>query len=355
MRKQILKFMCVIIAIIFSANTAVFNAAVNQSVRVVLNGELLTFDVSPQIIDGRTLVPMRVILEELGAYVQWYEPTMTVTATKGDIVIIMQINNNVMSINGEQITLDVPPKLIGDRTLAPIRAAAEGFDALVGWSDRTRTVTIVTPEYILNRTHDIGVEFGEIFGFGDCMISKIQSDARFGFEHIRLPDSIYKNSNYIINSIRSLDIYFIHDFVMDQWQNEAIFYIGLDLAFELGLYNEAHDLAPELLLLYGLGDEHIINIDIVIIDASTSAVIIELLPKNWAMTATYIGVAFNETTGLRYFLLERSFDFDNSANIPFIFSSIAIDLDDDHAYSIISIIENNRQAFISAIAAEMAR
>ena len=45
-------------------------------------------------------------------------------------------------VNGEEITLDVPAKLLGGRTLVPARAVAEAFGADVQWDSRTRTVTI---------------------------------------------------------------------------------------------------------------------------------------------------------------------------------------------------------------------
>jgi len=54
----------------------------------------------------------------------------------------MQIGNSVFSVNGEQKTLDVPPQLVGGRTLVPVRAIAESFGAEVGWDQDTSTVTI---------------------------------------------------------------------------------------------------------------------------------------------------------------------------------------------------------------------
>ena len=54
----------------------------------------------------------------------------------------MQIGNNVFTVNGEQLTLDVPPQIVGGRTLVPARAVAESFGAQVGWDVTTRTVAI---------------------------------------------------------------------------------------------------------------------------------------------------------------------------------------------------------------------
>ena len=111
-------------------------------VSVELNSEPLGFDVAPVMESDRVLVPMRAIFEALGATVNWTDYTQTATATKDNDVITLQIDNNIMTKNGEQITLDVPARLVNDRTLVPIRAVAEGLNAQVDWIDETNTVVI---------------------------------------------------------------------------------------------------------------------------------------------------------------------------------------------------------------------
>ncbi|MBQ8301800.1 MAG: copper amine oxidase N-terminal domain-containing protein [Clostridia bacterium] len=121
-------------------------SAVNaeNDVKVILDGTELTFDVPPQIIEGRTLVPLRVIFEALGADVTWEGETQTVTATKGDATIQMIIGSSAMYIDDESITLDVPPQIIDGRTLVPARAVAESFGAEVEWDGENRIVTITS-------------------------------------------------------------------------------------------------------------------------------------------------------------------------------------------------------------------
>ena len=113
-----------------------------DGIKVVLNGEELIFDVPPQLINDRTMVPMRKIFESLGADVKWEGESQTITATKDDIVIIMQIDNVIITVKGVDIELDVPPQLIDSRTLVPVRAVAEGLDVVVGWDDETNTVIL---------------------------------------------------------------------------------------------------------------------------------------------------------------------------------------------------------------------
>ena len=113
-----------------------------QEIKVLVNGAAVTFDQPPIIENGRTLVPLRAIFEALGATVEWEQSTQTVTAVKDDITIILKIGDVFLTKNGERITLDVPAKIVGGRTLVPARAVAESFGAEVGWDQATRTVTI---------------------------------------------------------------------------------------------------------------------------------------------------------------------------------------------------------------------
>jgi len=53
-------------------------------IQVELNGRALAFTQPPELINGRTMVPMRDIFEALGARVDWNNDTLTVTATRGD-------------------------------------------------------------------------------------------------------------------------------------------------------------------------------------------------------------------------------------------------------------------------------
>ena len=114
----------------------------NSLVSVKINGNNVEFDQIPLIINGRTLAPLRAIFEALDATVDWDDATKTVTSTKGNTVISMTIGNNEMSKNGEAIALDVAPQIVGGRTLVPVRAIAESFNCDVSWDAETKTVTI---------------------------------------------------------------------------------------------------------------------------------------------------------------------------------------------------------------------
>jgi len=121
--------------------TAPTTPAVN-AVKVKLNGSALAFDVAPQIINDRTMVPMRKIFESMGATVNWDDATRTVTSTKGATTISMTIDNPTMTVNGNAVVLDTAPQIVNDRTLVPVRAIAESFGSTVDWDGNTKTVSI---------------------------------------------------------------------------------------------------------------------------------------------------------------------------------------------------------------------
>lgn len=132
-----------------------FNVSAQSNVRVYLNGEKIAFDVQPQIINGRTMVPMRKIFEELGAIVGWFEDNQEIWANRGDTTIRMNIGYPVMYRNIKDIYLDVVPQLVNGRTLVPVRAIAESFDADVQWDGNTNSVLITVDDLAIKCTNCI--------------------------------------------------------------------------------------------------------------------------------------------------------------------------------------------------------
>ncbi len=111
-------------------------------VRVYVNRDKVKFDVPPTIIDGRTLVPLRAIFEALGATVDWNQTTKTVTGTKDGTTIIMTVGQSTFTVNGDVKKLDVPSQIIDGRTLVPVRAIAESLGVIVKWNGDERAVLI---------------------------------------------------------------------------------------------------------------------------------------------------------------------------------------------------------------------
>ncbi|MEW6173823.1 MAG: copper amine oxidase N-terminal domain-containing protein [Bacillota bacterium] len=118
----------------------------NAAIVVTIDGQPLSFgvDASPQIVQGRTLVPLRAIFEALGAQVEWQESTRTVVGTKGGTTIVLRVGQREALKGTERITLDVPAMIISGRTMVPLRFVSEALGTSVSWDGEHQTVSIST-------------------------------------------------------------------------------------------------------------------------------------------------------------------------------------------------------------------
>ncbi len=112
---------------------------------MTVGGETKAIDeqgTAPVLVDDRTLLPVRAVVEEMGGAVAWDEETQTVVLAYKSDIILLEIGNNSAYLNESKQILDVAPALIGDRTMMPIRFIAESFGFDVNWDEATRTVTV---------------------------------------------------------------------------------------------------------------------------------------------------------------------------------------------------------------------
>ncbi len=114
-----------------------------SSIKVEYNKKAIVFpDQKPVIRDKRTLVPIRPIAEGLGFEVKWDNQTRTVTILKGANSVKLVVSQKVAKRNGETISLDVPAQIINQRTMVPVRFIAEALNYEVNWAAATQTVLI---------------------------------------------------------------------------------------------------------------------------------------------------------------------------------------------------------------------
>lgn len=124
-------------------NTAALHQALRSfSIPVYVNNSELACDQPAVARNGRTFVPLRAIFEALGATVEWNGVNQTITAVKGNTTVRMRLNGTTMSKNGQLISLDVPPQALGGRTMVPVRAIADAFNYNVSWDSVNRIVSI---------------------------------------------------------------------------------------------------------------------------------------------------------------------------------------------------------------------
>ncbi|MFZ5596714.1 MAG: stalk domain-containing protein [Bacillota bacterium] len=110
-----------------------------DDITVFINGDVVFFpDQLPYLNDdGRVMVPVRFVAEELGANVGWNGVTRIVSITKGDTSISLTIGRREASVNGRVIALDTEAVLKNDRTMVPVRFVSEAFGADVVWEPKT--------------------------------------------------------------------------------------------------------------------------------------------------------------------------------------------------------------------------
>jgi hypothetical protein len=117
----------------------------SPTVTVIINSLTLRASPAPYIVEGRTMVPMRAILEALGATVTWDERTQTATASNGTHRLQVTIGSRDAIIDGNKVKMDVPAQIIEDRTFLPLRFTAAALGAAVDWDRTTYTATIAQP------------------------------------------------------------------------------------------------------------------------------------------------------------------------------------------------------------------
>ena len=117
---------------------------------MIFNGIEKEIDVPPQIIEGRTYLPIKYIVEPLGGEVSWDGNEKKVTITLKDTTIELWIGKNFAKVNGVYTPIDsnnskVVPMIIQGRTMLPVRFVAENLGCEVLWDSISKTITINYP------------------------------------------------------------------------------------------------------------------------------------------------------------------------------------------------------------------
>lgn len=100
------------------------------------------FDVPPVIKEGRLLIPLRAISAAAGADVVYDHESKTITINQDDNTISMVIGEKFLTLNGEKVEIDVPATILENRTVIPLRMIVENLDLDVEWDAETQTVEI---------------------------------------------------------------------------------------------------------------------------------------------------------------------------------------------------------------------
>jgi sugar lactone lactonase YvrE len=143
-----------------SDNTAEVTVTIQRKVRTIiefiigrttylLNGKPFLLDAAPFVHEGRTVLPIRPVVEAIDGEISWDNAERKVTIRKDDVLMELWIDKPIARINGEEAQIDenpnVTPMIVSGRTFLPLRYVAENLGFDVGWDGATQTITLTYP------------------------------------------------------------------------------------------------------------------------------------------------------------------------------------------------------------------
>lgn len=272
MKKRSLLFIILICQLTFSNNTAF---ADSTSIKVFVDSTQLEFDAQPFISSGRVLVPFRAIIEALGSRVEWDGTTRTVTASKGDKIIIIQIGSKIASVDGNNIAIDVPATIIEGRSFVPLRFISESLGAEVKWDGSTKTVNIKSIQSNQNTTT------------ANSIFIRKMSDKRFSLIDNRLFISMPEGSKdeAILNGIMEAASSNHEEtrIILEESDQKLVVY-----AKEMFLYSSENieDDAKELFGISSMQDQ--INYTFSIIKPGTDFSVLKVIPEKFDLNSSAV-------------------------------------------------------------------
>jgi len=243
MKNQALIMPLVMLFLLFSTGD------IKASPIVLLDGQQLSFEVSPTIENGTTLVPMRAVFEALGATVQWDSYTQTVTADKFGTTIKITLGQAIAYKNGSPVTLQVPAKIINNRTMVPLRFVSEALGVQVNWDGFTQTITIFSSPTSVNKNYPnyvrittTGAKFSPLVELTSGSVATVNWEVEGGATYTGLNPTIDFGSagtRYVRMSVSNGDVNAIKDVVT--------FNVGFDHKQDAGRYNlgSTYDYTPQ--------------------------------------------------------------------------------------------------------------
>jgi hypothetical protein len=148
--KKLLSIM-ILLSIIFVIPTG--TSAANP-IQIMMNGTQINTSISPQIINGRTYVPLRAIAEGLGSKVNWDSEQQKVTVEKADKLLEFTIGNPEVTVNNTTLTIETAPYIVEGSSMLPLRFISEQFGLKVIWDGATNMV-ILNSSALTNLTKPI--------------------------------------------------------------------------------------------------------------------------------------------------------------------------------------------------------
>jgi phosphate transport system substrate-binding protein len=142
--KRMTKITGIFLALFMTLGLTAGTALAADPIKIVIDGREVKSDVAPVVESGRTMVPLRVISETLGAEVEWAQATGQATIRTAAHTVVFTVNSARYTVDGAAKTLDTPAKTINGRTMIPLRAFADSIGAAVDYANNTTYINYFT-------------------------------------------------------------------------------------------------------------------------------------------------------------------------------------------------------------------
>ena len=142
-RVSCIRAVCITLALAVAVSIAApMPGGAQAAISVFVDGQPVSFDVPPAVIQGRVLVPLRGIFERLGATVDYDARSQHIVAIRGGQTVELTVGSRQAHVNNTPSLLDVPAFTIAGRTMVPLRFVSEALGAGVQWVAERQTILI---------------------------------------------------------------------------------------------------------------------------------------------------------------------------------------------------------------------
>ncbi|GHV18149.1 hypothetical protein FACS189425_06120 [Clostridia bacterium] len=131
---------------------------------IMLDGHRIDFTTLPEVINGTTMLPIRPVLEEMGAKLYWDAENDIVTITYADTTITISMHYGAVSAqkNGVDLPLPITPYEKNGRTYLPLRFISENFGQKVDWNAASNSIYITEGHVFQSDTLALGLPMSSL-------------------------------------------------------------------------------------------------------------------------------------------------------------------------------------------------
>lgn len=145
MKRMLQLFFCIVVIFLLATSSALAQEA--KVITLELDGQVIPTDVAPALIQDRTLIPGRALFEAMGGTVGWDGASQMVTVMVNGYRIQLTINSKIALVDQVEVELDVPAQLVNNRTMIPLRFVAEQAECKVQWDGAQQVVRVTSPSF----------------------------------------------------------------------------------------------------------------------------------------------------------------------------------------------------------------